>query len=144
MTRRDRERKSLKIHWLNDSIFNDSGSLNWTQIVSKTIAFMGFFLLIYAVALHFIRDHYQAIGQWVVEHLGLMGVALFTFVTDMVIVPMSVDILFPFVTQWPPVPLLLTMSIASALGGMGGYWIGRLLGHLPVLSLITSRLSRDT
>ena len=144
MNRRDRERKSLRIHWLNDSIFHDSGSLNWYQIIGKTVAFMGFFLLIYAVALYFIRDQYQAMGQWVVEHLGLVGVALFTFATGMFSVPVSVDIIFPFVTQWPPVPLLLTMSLASALGGMSGYWIGRLVGHLPVINLLTSRFSRDT
>jgi membrane protein YqaA with SNARE-associated domain len=61
----------------------------------------------------------------------------------MFIVPMSVDILFPFVMEWPAVPLLLTMSIASSVGGIGGYWIGRLLGHLRIVKMFTSRFSVD-
>ena len=144
MADRNKETRSLKIHWFNDSLFHDSGRLNWTQIIVKTFGFMGFFLLVYAVALYFVKDQYQQIGLWVVEHLGLVGVAIFTFFTDMLIVPMSVDILFPFVTQWAAVPLLLTMSLASAVGGLCGYWIGRLLGHLPLFSLFTARFSADT
>ena len=143
MAKRAKEDKSLRLHLFNDSIFHDSGNLNWHQLIGKTIGFMGFFLLIYVIALYFVKDQYQAIGLWVVEHLGLMGVAIFTLLTDMFIVPMSVDILFPFVMEWPAAPLLLTMSVASAVGGIGGYWIGRLLGHLEIIKLFTSRFSDD-
>ncbi len=143
MAKRAKEDKSLRLHLFNDSIFQDSGNLNWYQLIGKTIGFMGFFLLIYVIALYFVKDQYQAIGLWVVEHLGLMGVAIFTLLTDMFIVPMSVDILFPFVMEWQATPLLLTMSAASAIGGIGGYWIGRLLGHLEIIKLFTSRFSND-
>lgn len=144
MDRRSKESKSIRFHLLNDSLFYETGNLNWPQVVGRTVAFMGFFLLVYAIGLYFIKDYYFEIGRWVVDHLGLGGVALFSFGTDMFIVPFSVDILFPFVTQWPPVPLLATMSFASAVGGIGGYWIGRLLGHLPLVSLLTSRFSRES
>lgn len=143
MSKRDKEAKSLRAHFFNDSIFHDSGELNWHQLVGRTLGFMGFFLLVYVVALYFVKDQYHTIGLWVVEHLGLVGVFIFSFLTDMFIVPMSVDILFPFVMEWPAVPLLVTMSIASAIGGIGGYWIGRLLGHLRIVRLFTSRFSED-
>jgi membrane protein YqaA with SNARE-associated domain len=143
MDKRSREAKSLRAHFFNDSLFHASGELNWRQLIGRTLGFMGFFLLVYVVALYFVKDHYHMIGLWVVEHLGLMGVAIFSFLTDMFIVPMSVDILFPFVMEEPAVPLLATMSIASAVGGIGGYWIGRLLGHLKIIKLFTSRFSSD-
>jgi len=144
MDRRSKESKSIRFHIFNNSLFLDSGNLNWPQVIGRTIAFMGFFLVIYAIGLYFTKDYYHEIGRWVVDHLGLAGVALFSLITDMFIVPFSVDILFPFVTQWSAVPLLATMSLASAIGGIGGYWIGRLLGHVPLVALLTSRFSPDT
>lgn len=143
MINRDKEEKSLRMHFFDSSVFDKAGNLDWRALVGKTIAVMGFFLVVYAITLFFIKDHYQAIGHWVAEYLGLPGVAMFVFLTDMLIVPMTVDIIFPIVMNWNPVSLLLTMSIASALGGIGGYWIGRLLGHLPLIKMFTSRFSSD-
>lgn len=139
----ERERKSLKMHIFNSSIFDQGGNLDWRQLIGKAVAVMGFFLVVYAIALYFIKDHYQMIGAWVTEQLGFPGVALFVLLTDMIIVPMTVDIIFPLVISWNPVPLLLTMSLASAVGGIGGYWIGRLLGHLELIRMFTSRFSAD-
>jgi membrane protein YqaA with SNARE-associated domain len=144
MANHPKKSRNIRIQLFNDSVFHESGGLNWYQIIGKTIVVMGFFLIVYAVALLLLKDRYNQIGLWVVDHLGLMGVAFFTFFTDMLIVPMSVDILFPFVPSWPPVSLLATMSLASAIGGIGGYWIGRLLGHLQIVQLVTARFSSDT
>ncbi len=143
MTDKNREKKSIRIHFFDSSVFDQAGNLDWRQLIGKAVAVMGFFLVVYAITLFFIKDHYQMIGTWVTEHLGFAGVALFVFLTDMFIVPMTVDIIFPLVMAWNPVPLLLTMSFASSLGGIGGYWIGRLLGHLPLIKMFTSRFSED-
>jgi len=143
MSKLDREGKSNRMHFLDSSVFDHAGNLDWRQLIGKAIAVMGFFLVVYAIALFFIKDHYHSIGQWVIDSLGFSGLALFVMLTDMFIVPMTVDIIFPFVLEWNPVPLLLTMSIASAVGGVGGYWIGRLLGHLPLVRMFTSRFSKD-
>lgn len=135
--------KNLRVHFLSAPLFDDAGNLDWGQLIRKTIALMAFFVLVYAIALFFIKDQYYVIGNWVVTHLSLSGLALFVLFTDMFIVPMSVDIIFPFVLEWNPIPLLATMSLASALGGIGGYWIGRLLGHLKIIKAITANFSSD-
>lgn len=62
---------------------------------------------------------------------GLPGVFVFVLVVDTFTVPASLDLLFPFTRAWMPVPLLAVMSVASIMGGALGYWIGRLLYHLP-------------
>ncbi len=139
----ERERNSIKLHLFNTSWFTKEGHLDWRQIVGKTILLILFFLIVYAIGLYFVRDRYHEIGEWVGNHLGLPGIALFVFITDMFIMPLSVDIVFPFVLQWPIVSLLLTMSIASAVGGYGGYWIGRLLGRLKFIRQFTSSFNND-
>lgn len=143
MDKKKDENKNLRVHFLSAPLFDDAGNLDWGQLIRKTIALMAFFILVYAIALFFIKDQYYVIGNWVVTHLGLSGLALFVLFTDMFIVPMSNDIIFPFVLEWNPIPLLATMSLASALGGIGGYWIGRLLGHLKIIKAITANFSSD-
>ncbi len=143
MGRKHKENQKLRVHFLSAPLFDKDGNLDWYQLISKTIALMAFFIIVYAIALFFIRDQYHVIGLWVISHLGFSGLALFVLVTDMFIVPMSVDIIFPFVLEWNPVLLLTTMSLASAAGGIGGYWIGRLLGHLKIIKAITARFSSD-
>jgi membrane protein YqaA with SNARE-associated domain len=139
----DKESKSIKMHLFNTSIFNKHGNLDWHQMIGKTILLIGFFLIVYSIGLFFVRDSYNLIGDWVISNLGYVGIALFVFLTDMLIVPMSVDILYPFVLRWDPVKLILTMSVASVLGGYAGYWIGRLLGRLPIIRRFTESFSAD-
>jgi len=143
VNRNSKEDKSIRMHVLNTSWFDKKGNLDWRQLVGKTLLLIAFFLIVYAIGLYFVRGQYHIIGDWVSNRLGFMGIAIFVFVTDMLIMPMSVDLLFPFVLDWDPVPLLLTMSISSALAGCGGYWIGRLLGKLPFIRQLTSSFSAD-
>ncbi len=127
----------------NTQLFKADGDLDWRQLILKTVILMCVFLLVYAIALYFVKDEYSVIGEWVIDHMGHMGIGVFVFLVDMLIVPMSVDLIFPFVLTWNPVALLAVMGISSALGGYCGYWIGRLLGSIPFIRRFTSSFSRD-
>ncbi len=127
----------------NAQLFRTNGDLDWRQLIVKTVLLMCAFLLVYAIALYFVKDEYSVIGEWVSTHMGYMGVGIFVFFVDMLIVPMSVDLVFPFVLSWNPVALLSVMGVASAIGGYCGYWIGRLLGKLPFIQRFTSSFSGD-
>ncbi len=70
-------------------------------------------------------ERFNQWGVWLSTSLGYYGVAVFVFFLDMLIMPTSVDVLFPFVMKWHPVPLILVMSCFSSLGGYAGYWIAR-------------------
>jgi len=135
-------RNSRKLNFFASIVqFNDEGDLQWGHLIQKTIALIALFVLLYSIALYFIKDRYHDIGAWVTQQMGLVGVALFTFFVDLFIAPVSVDIIFPFTFNWSPVPLLLVMSLASMLGGIGGYWIGRSLGHLKLIKRFTANFS---
>ena len=143
MLKPTKERNSNRMHLFNTTVFNKSGELDWGKVFGKMFLLMVAFLIIYFIGFFFLKDSFHAIGDWVSRQLGYPGAAIFVFLNDMLIVPMSVDILFPFVMDWDPVGLLLTLSIASALGGYGGYWIGRLLGRIPFIKQFTDSFSED-
>ncbi len=81
------------------------------------------YLLIYFLAV----DQLHRWGMWMSRNFSYLGIAVFCFIVDTFIMPTSVDILFPFVLDWPVMPLMLTMSVASSLGGFTGYLIARFL-----------------
>ncbi|TVR00377.1 MAG: hypothetical protein EA403_11615 [Spirochaetaceae bacterium] len=77
------------------------------------------------VAVRLLDVPIEEFGRRAVARGGLAGVFAFVFLVDTFVVPASLDLLFPVTIDWPPVPLLLVMSVASILGGFAGYWIAR-------------------
>lgn len=126
-----------------ENLTKQDGSLNWRAVIVQTLMLIAGFLLVYVIALYFIRDSYREIGEWVANHMGYPGIFGFVCLVDMFILPMSVDLLFPFVREMNPFVLCLTMGLASTLGGYCGYWIGRLLGKLPFIKKLTARFSEQ-
>ncbi len=143
MKNKEIEKKSSKIHFFNFSIFDGAGNLDWKKLIGRMITLMALFLVIYAIGLFFVKDHYQNLAFWVAKTLGLGGIALFVFINDLFIIPMTVDILFPFVMNHNRVELLLVMGLSSALGGIGGYLIGRVIGHLSIIEAQIARFSKE-
>jgi len=82
--------------------------------------------------------HYSSeiarVGLWAADAVGHLGVFGYVYLVDSLIVPLSADILFPFVLNWSPFALLTVMSTASVAGGVTGYAIGRNLTRLPTVS----------
>jgi membrane protein YqaA with SNARE-associated domain len=104
--------------------------LDTWRLVLRSLAVLLVFL---AVSLVLIRLELPVEDQarTAVARAGLAGVFVFVFVVDTFVVPATMDIVFPFTHSWSPLPLLTVMSIASVLGGICGYWIGRSLYFLP-------------
>ncbi len=140
----DREKRGKKLEAItSSSYFKLDGTLDWTHLVKKAVIFISFFIIVFIILFVFLKPQMQTVAKWVTETLGYSGVFLYTFIVDMFIVPLTVDIIFPFVSHYNTVPLLLTLSIASSLGGIGGYLIGRLLGHISIIKAFTSGFTQD-
>lgn len=101
----------------------------WRLIV-RSLALLCFFLVV-SVGLLQLDLPYDDQAFAVIDKAGLVGVFVFVLAVDTFVVPATLDIVFPFTVDWNPVPLLATISVASVLGGIWGYWIGRLLYFLP-------------
>lgn len=104
--------------------------LDTGRLILRSLSVLAFFL---AVSLALIRLELPVEEQAsdVISRGGLVGVFIFVFVVDTFVVPATMDVVFPFTHAWSPLPLLTVMSVASVLGGICGYWIGRSLYFLP-------------
>lgn len=106
-------------------------------IVQKTLMVAVSAFIMYGLAAFFLRSHLMAVGIWMKEDFGLVGVGIYSLLVDMLIVPVTIDVIFPLTTDWDPVPLLTVMSLASMIGGFLGYLIARELDHLAVVHRLT-------
>ncbi len=136
-------KRERRVHWFKESYFTHEGHLDWKVVVRKALIFLIFFALIIYIMLTFLKPQTDTIAHYVSEYTGPVGLFLFAFLTDMLIVPLTVDVIFPFERNLSPVIFLALISAGSMLGGIGGYWIGRLLGHLKIVQQVTEGFSRE-
>ena len=52
---------------------------------------------------------------------------------DLLILPLTVDLVWPFVASWSLIKVVIVLGTASVAGALSGYLIGRLVGLLPTL-----------
>ncbi|MGA1793635.1 MAG: YqaA family protein [Thermoplasmatota archaeon] len=100
------------------------------NLIRLGIAFVIVLLLV--VILRYIFGSYiESFAQVMVDSFGLPGIFVGTLVLDTLVLGISPDfILFVAIAgEMHPLGVLLTISIASILGGNAGYFIGRFLGN---------------
>ncbi|THB65230.1 MAG: hypothetical protein D6B26_03985 [Spirochaetaceae bacterium] len=107
------------------------------ETLLRTIGILLIFLIMYLAMVPF-APYLQSAGDFLALHVGLPGAFLYVFLVDTFIVPVVPDFILPMMTDWPLIPVIMTICSASILGGFSGYWIGRLLGHLRIVQYLTS------
>lgn len=105
--------------------------------VSRWVLYLVGFIVFFYLTLVPLAEIVEAAGVWMAQTVGLAGVFAYVYVVDTLILPASVDFLFPFVLGWAPVPLLAVVGPASVLAGWSGYLIGCNLGRLPWVARFT-------
>ena len=108
-----------------------NGMETWRLLVRSAFLF-GFLLVLTLISVALDLPFHQYATS-AVRHEGLLGVFVFVLIVDTFIVPASLDLVFPITMTWNPIPLLTVMSVASVLGGILGYWIGRTLFRVPFI-----------
>lgn len=108
------------------------------SIIIRTVLALVAFLALYLMVMVLFAEQLAAIGAWMTRNGGLVGVFIFTLLVDTFIVPASADVLFAVTLDWAPVPLLLTMSLASMIGGFLGKSIGRFIGDRAFVHILTA------
>ena len=100
----------------------------WKLVVRSLVLL---FLLLGVALLFIVLDiPLEQFATHAADGAGLIGVFVFVWFVDTLIVPASLDLLFPVTLHWSAIPLLATMTGASILGGLSGYGIGRNLYRL--------------
>lgn len=124
------------------SYVNDDGKVDIRKLVVHTVLVIAVSLLLIWIALYFIGKT-KVLDMPVVRRYGKGGVVLYCFFCDMLITPLTIDVLWPLVVQWPAPEAILLMAVPSALGGFLGYWIGRLIGRIPFVSRYAARFREN-
>jgi len=76
-------------------------------------------------------NHHSAVQEFV-EQLGVGGVALYVFTVDLLILPLSVDLIWPFVISWPFAKALFVLGLSSMAGAVTAHLFGRLVSLIPL------------
>lgn len=122
----------------------DDGGFDFVAILVK----MGAILIAFGVLVFIIYSRYgekvDEIGYFITHKMGMPGIALFAFINSaFIILPITVDVIFPFLEASTRVQAFWVLGIFGAIGGWAGYWIGRLIRTLPIVDSVVKRLPEN-
>ena len=80
-------------------------------------------------------EYIEVFAESLIDRFGYIGIFLSTLVLDSFILGISPDfvLFFAIAGEGDPFSILITISIASVLGGNIGYFIGRFLGNIKIV-----------
>lgn len=81
------------------------------------------------------------LGRLLSDAVGLPGVFLYVYLVDTLIVPATLDVLWPLLAHLDAVPVLSVACLASIMGGFTGYLIGRQLNHLKFVARLSETVT---
>ncbi|AEV29172.1 putative membrane protein [Sphaerochaeta pleomorpha str. Grapes] len=136
--------KRLKKMFSKESLMLEDGTLDFKQLLFKTIVLTVLFLSIIFFIIQV--TNLQAFNesapiQKFISDFGMKGVALFVYLVDMLILPLSPDMMWPFVLKWNPLTAIFVMGASSMAGAYSAYLLGRLIGLIPFIKHLTLRLA---
>ncbi len=98
--------------------------------VPIVLAFAVFFFVVQRLG----RNNYQAMIEYITSHFNFFQMCLYIWMTDTFVLPLSPMFVFPMVIQFPWYFAIPATGLASALGGVTAYFIGRLLAKVPLVN----------
>ncbi len=105
------------------------GSRVWLRVLLGAAALLGGMLVLVRI----FRPQLEALSRYFVEHFGLVGVALGTFLADGISspVPPQFFMLLSIGAGTPDLHTLAATTVGSLLGGCAGYQLARQLARFP-------------
>ncbi|MBI9095952.1 MAG: VTT domain-containing protein [Sphaerochaeta sp.] len=127
------------INWIKrlfskESYLLEDGTLNTKVLVRRTLTLTASILVLYLLVMKLLS--FTAIGksevlrQFVLD-FGVKGVALYVYLMDLLVFPLSVDFIWAFVMTWHPLQAILVMGTSSVAGALSAYLVGRLVRLIP-------------
>ena len=126
----------------------EDGSQNSVKLEWKKLALIGLIPL-FAIFISYIvavrnlgTEKYADIINWFSEHFGLVGVFLYAYIVDTLILPLSPDLVWPIVASLDWYIVIPLIGGASALGGITSFFIGVLFDKIPFIRRMTESANR--
>ena len=94
------------------------------------LMFVGFFIFMQKTG----RQNFEYYADIINNQFNLFSMCVYIWVTDTFILPLSPMFVFPMLIQYPWYIVIPATALASALGGISSYLIGRLLDRVGVIN----------
>lgn len=134
----------IKLLFTKESYMLDDGTLDMKRLLRRTIAFTVSILGLYLLAMRLLSltglGKSEVLKQFVLD-FGVQGVALYVYLVDLLVIPLSVDFIWAFVMSWHPLQAILVMGTSSVAGAVSAYLIGRLVGLIPPIKRWVMKVS---
>jgi len=125
------------------TFLKEDGSINWRKLLFRTMLAILIIFVIFILYDLIIGSSVRTndIATNIYNKMGYFGVALFVYLCDTFIVPLTPDIMFPLVSKnWNIIEITLFMGGASFLGGLSAYWLGHLLSKIKTVDKFANKL----
>lgn len=124
----------IKSFFSKESYLLEDGTLNVKVLMKRTLSLTVSILVLYLLVMKLLS--YTSIGQsevlqQFVLDFGVRGVALYVYLMDLLVFPLSVDFIWAFVMAWHPLQVILVMGTSSVAGALSAYLVGRLIRCIP-------------
>lgn len=125
------------------TFLKENGKFDWKKIIIRTFFMLIFIFLIFILYDKIFRTNVTAntLATELYNDLGYHGVALFVYLCDTFIVPLTPDVMFPLVSaDWSPWQITFFMGSASFLAGLSAYWLGHLVSLIKVIDNVANKI----
>lgn len=124
----------LRSFFSKHSYLSPDGSFHVRKLLFRTFIAMLCIFGLYFLAIKYYEmsglDNSVVVKHFV-SNFGVQGVALYVFIVDLFVLPLSVDFIWPFVIDWNPLLVIVVMGTSSVAGAFCAYLLGRLVGFIP-------------
>lgn len=124
------------------TFLKEDGSIKWSKLIIRTVIMMAFVVAVFVLYEYFFasKGTNDLLAKRLYKELGVHGVAIFVYLVDTFLVPLTVDVIFPLIVDWSPLKIMVVLGTASCLGGFSGYWIGRLISKIKVVHQFVDKI----
>lgn len=125
---------------------NEKGKITWGNIIVRVIFALLFLVLIFYLYNRLVISNVEvnAFVEQLYDDLGFWGISLYVYLCDTFVLPLTPDVIFPLIAdEWNIIQITFFIGTASVLGGLTGYWIGRLLSLIKFINRFTSKIGRS-
>lgn len=117
------------------------------QNLRKALTSIVLFVFAIVAAGYLFGDEMSVATNWVVDHIGFVGLCLIAFVADTLVTPLSPDILLVVLANSHLAEngfiYALILGSLSVVAGMLGWSIGRWLGHFTFVRRLFGRINDE-
>ena len=123
-----------------DGLNDKDVRINWKKFTLIGIIPILIIFAIFFFAVKFIgRENYDDVVMLIDQNFGLLGIFLYVYIVDTLILPLSPDFVFPIVAGMNPLIIIPLIGSASALGGVTSFGIGLLIHKIPIVRKLTDK-----